>query len=118
MTATPPDAAVESFAWYGGITLYVPVGSGDAYRSHPVWCRFSKIEETDFAGIDALFKADYEVSGIDYIPTDYMGDVGDEEAPVRIYTLDGRLAGDNADALRPGIYILRQGRKARKITVR
>lgn len=118
MTATPPDAAVESFAWYGGITLYVPVGSGDAYRSHPVWCRFSKIEETDFAGIDALFKADYEVSSIDYIPTDYMGDVGDEEAPVRIYTLDGRLAGDNADALRPGIYILRQGRKARKITVR
>lgn len=117
LTATPPDAETESFAWYGGVTLYVPVGSGDAYRSHPVWCRFSKIEETDFAGIDALFKADYDVSGIDDIRTDVTGDA-DEEAPVRIYTLDGRHAGENVETLRPGIYILRQGRKARKITVR
>ena len=117
MTAVPPATDNDIFSKYSGITLYVPVGSGDAYRSHPVWCRFSKIEETDFTGIDALFKADYDVSGIDEIPTDFAGGY-DEEAPTRIYTLDGRLAGDNADTLRPGIYILHQGRKARKITVR
>lgn len=41
----------------------------------------------------------------------------DDSAPAVFYNLQGQRI-DNADALRPGIYIIRQGRKARKITVR
>lgn len=44
-------------------------------------------------------------------------DSDDDSAPAVYYNLQGQRI-DNADTLRPGIYILRQGRKARKITVK
>lgn len=41
---TPPTAAESSFPDYG-ITIYVPKGTGNAYRSHNIWGQFANIIE-------------------------------------------------------------------------
>ena len=115
LSVTPPDADEEAFSRYSGITLLVPRGSADTYRRHPVWCRFSDIEESDFFALDAIFKADYYVSGTEDISPDSCDD---GNATTRIFSLDGRYVGDSLDTLRPGIYIIRQSSEARKIMVR
>ena len=38
--------------------------------------------------------------------------------PYRVYTLSGQPCGHSLDALRPGIYVIRQGDKAKKVIVR
>ena len=38
--------------------------------------------------------------------------------PYRVYTLSGQPCGTSLDALRPGIYVIRQGDKAKKVIVR
>lgn len=52
---TPPQlGSVYSFNYSVRITLHIPVGCADAYRSAPVWsdCSFKKIVETDFSELN------------------------------------------------------------------
>ena len=45
----PPQIEANTFMedTYTSATLYVPIGSKDAYTSSPYWCRFFNIEETN-----------------------------------------------------------------------
>lgn len=42
---TPPDVDDNAFSTYSYVTLYVPVGSKDAYMQHRIWGQFGNIIE-------------------------------------------------------------------------
>ena len=49
-STTPPSVLETTFSAYDA-TLYVPAGTVDAYRQHPVWGLFANIVEGTYAGI-------------------------------------------------------------------
>ncbi len=123
MTQDPPQAFFDIFSNYEGVTLYVPKGSLSKYKDPNVcWGNFENIIETDFAGIDEIFKADYENSGnpdaVDCIFDDFANSEIDFSAPLEVYTLNGARIADSTDNLAPGIYILRQGNATKKIAIK
>ena len=98
--AEPPvcgDARV--FGDKSRLELVVPEGSLELYDSAPVWKAFSRITE------------DASLGSVDSIMADIEGD-----AEAEYYTLDGRRVA--ADALTPGIYVVRRGASASKTLVR
>lgn len=84
---------------YMNATLYVLVGTRDAYEKVEPWRNFWKIKEYDFSGVDDITIEDYS------------------DCPVEIYNLSGVKVGDSKENLSPGIYIMRQGRKVEKIMI-
>ncbi len=42
---TPPEVKDDAFSTYAYVTLYVPVGSKDAYMQHDIWGKFGNIVE-------------------------------------------------------------------------
>ena len=76
-------------------TLYVPKGSKEAFAQHEAWNRFGAIVEYD------------DVNGIGRLES------GLGAADGRIYTIDGRYAGTDINALGHGMYIM-DGRKVAK----
>lgn len=119
----PPRAYINVFSNYDNITLYVPQGSLSAYRNTEYcWSLFQDIRESDFSEVDDLFMADYEkgpssLNGIERDNGD--GDDGDIDfnRPVEVYNMQGHLLARKTEGLRPGLYILRQGRKSRKVII-
>lgn len=119
----PPRAYRNVFSNYDNITLYVPQGSLSAYRNTEYcWSLFQDIRESDFSEVDDLFRADYEkgpssLNGIERDNGD--GDDGDIDfnRPVEVYNMQGHLLSRTTEGLRPGLYILRQGRKSRKVII-
>ncbi len=87
---------------YENITLYVPIGSLDAYMQDPVWNVYGKIVEYDVTGI-----SNPEVDSVEC----------NVDTPVEIYTVAGEYIGDSTEALRPGVYIIRHGDEAHKILI-
>ncbi|MDE6488399.1 MAG: leucine-rich repeat domain-containing protein, partial [Paramuribaculum sp.] len=114
---------------YENVTLVVPTGSEEAYRSAPVWCEFKTI-----VGKDSF--VEYLGAGI--------GDTSDDGADVRVdidgdgitvtagsmmqtsvFDTSGRLVGSGVAtgesplrlALRPGFYIVRTGATSHKIKI-
>lgn len=119
MTPEPPAAPDNAFEKYRFFTLYVPVGSKDLYKnSKSCWHLFPEIIETDFAGIDEMFKANYTTSGIDQTVTEVL-DYFNPDSPYEIYNMNGmRMSTDRMSDMSPGIYILRQGTHVKKIAVK
>lgn len=123
LTDEPPVAPDNAFANYEGVTLYVPKGSLSKYENADTcWWRFLDIIESDFAGIDEIFKADYKVdpAGMDDIAVDRNDSTGeiDFNAPVEVYNLGGMRVADSLDHLSAGIYIVRQGSAVKKLAVK
>lgn len=114
---------------YENVTLVVPTGSEEAYRSAPVWCEFKTI-----VGKDSF--VEYLGAGI--------GDTSDDGADVRVdidgdgitvtagsmmqtsvFDTSGRLVGSGVVtaesplrlALRPGFYIVRTGAASHKVKI-
>ena len=123
MTAEPPVAPDNAFSKYEGVTLYVPVGSRSKYENAEIcWWRFLDVIETDFSGIDTIFKADY----VDYDDPDGVESVFDYNAnsdidfstPLEVYTLNGVRIADSIDNLVPGFYIVRQAGRSKKIVIK
>ncbi len=110
---TPPKLdngwSNESFESYyafvncdlNSVTLHVPKNCKAKYESALGWSNFIKIKE------------DYE-SGVDEI---YSDDFCDSES-IEIFNLNGVYVGDSKERLDPGIYIVRQGNKVKKIAVK
>lgn len=119
LTAEPPAVSSDDvFKNYDG-TLFVPVGSRAKYeRSLYCWYKFANIVETDFAGIDETFKANYTGGNatIYDIRVDATQKI-DFEKPYEILTVNGLSAGNAISRLAPGIYIIRQNGKAVKYRV-
>lgn len=86
---------------YEKATLYMSE-DGVVYSSmiNP-WKNFKNIEEYDFT------------TAIDDVTADFK-----ESAPYEIYDINGVKAGDNINALSPGLYIIRQGKTVKKIAVK
>lgn len=93
------DSNIFNNSTYNSATLYVPNGVVEKCYSVSPWIYFLDIQEKDFAGID-----------------DVMADV-DPDMPVAVYTLGGIKVSDSTDNLPAGLYIVRQGAKAKKISV-
>ena len=85
---------------YESATLYVPAESVEKCKEIAPWKNFNKIEVYDFSGIEEIIIDDLN-----------------ENVPYEIYNINGVKAGDNINALPPGLYIIRQGKTVRKITV-
>ena len=123
MTAEPPVAPDDAFTKYVDVTLYVPIGSRLKYENAAnCWWRFLDIVETNFSGIDAIFKADYTddetPGGVEGVFDDRDNSDIDFSAPFDVYTLNGAKLGDSTESLAPGIYIVRQGIRSKKIIIR
>jgi hypothetical protein len=122
MSAEPPTAPDNAFFLYKSARLYVPSGCRDKYRNSAYcWRLFDDIVETDFAGIDQMFAANYTngASGTENIVFENDENLGfDQNAPYEIYNLSGVRIIDGLETLAPGIYILRQGRYIKKIAVK
>ena len=54
-----------------------------------------------------------DFSGINNIDSDIFVD-----DTIRVFDINGRYVGNNLDGLTPGLYIIRQGIKSRKIVVK
>ncbi len=120
LTQEPPVAGL-TFTDYAA-TLYVPLGARSKYENASEWRYFSHIVETDFAGIDEIFKADYvdnnDPNAVESIFDDYADSEINFSAPLEVYTLSGALIGNSTDNLAPGIYIVRQGNATKKIAIK
>ena len=44
-SSTPPNVSDSAFSTYAYVTLYVPVGSKEAYMEHKIWGQFGNIVE-------------------------------------------------------------------------
>ena len=90
---------------YSKATLYVKADVIDEVDHYSPWIYFDKVEVKDFnAGVEDIIAS--PESGID------------PNAPMDIYTLDGKRISSSVDTLAPGIYIVRQGKIAKKIAVK
>ena len=123
MTTEPPAAPDEAFSKYDDVLLYVPVGARSKYENAPnCWWRFLDIIETDFEGLDAIFKADYvdneQPDGVEGIFDDKANSDIDLSAPLEVYTLNGVRISKTIDNLAPGLYIARQGNRSKKIVIK
>lgn len=89
---------------YNTATLYVAEGGLiRAIDTYP-WSEFKKIDEKDF-------------SGIDEIEVDWNDDKIDFSVPFDVYNLGGVKVANSIKELPDGIFIVRQGKKAKKISV-
>ena len=84
---------------YGEAILYVPVGTMNAFKSADPWSRFINIEEETYSGIEDVMNIDNRI-------------------PVEVFNLNGVKVGNSVENLAPGLYIVRQGNKIRKISVK
>lgn len=79
-------------------TLYVPQAAIRECQTLTPWRDFKEIR-ADYSGIEQVT-----------IPSD--------SAPCQVFTLGGIKIADSTDGLTPGLYIIRQGSKIKKITVK
>lgn len=117
---TPPTATSglhSSSSHYSISTLYVPKGTIDAYKAHPIWGKFTKIEEHELTAINDI---EAESPAIE-IAADGIQFTNAQGATITVYDITGLPVENVANydgekiALDKGIYIVRIGNKAMKI---
>lgn len=82
---------LESYR-YQEVTLYVPTGSAQAYKEHPLWGKFGNIVEKDMGGVDDVFaNNDNSVSVFVSAGTIHINGA-EADAAVAVYDLAGRTA--------------------------
>lgn len=85
---------------YDNANLYVPEAAIEKCRKIDPWKNFHNIQTYDFSGIKII-----------------SSDV-DESTPINIYWFNGIKKAESLDNLTPGIYIIKQGTKMKKIVIR
>lgn len=134
-TSTTPPTCLKPELPFGQMyhlsnTLYVPIGSADAYRSAWGWSEFNKIVETDFK---FLSEAKDTVDAYDILPSfECHSDVGSiiidtsymDGIHYDVYTTDGcEIASGTINSttmtiyVSPGAYIVKVGSTSRKLMV-
>lgn len=86
---------------YENATLYVPENAVSKCKNIEPWKNFKSIKAYDFAGVDEIL-----------VDADT-----DANMPYEVYNLNGIKIADSTDNIAPGIYIVRQGSKIKKIVV-
>lgn len=101
----PPTIDVMAFvenSVLSGATLYVPESSIDAYRnSEYEWSSFRSIKSLALADIDAPEAYDDGIT-----------------SGITVYTLDGVCVSGDVRNLKPGVYVVKQKNKIRKLLVK
>ena len=102
---------------HNNVTLYVPVGCVDAYRTAPYWGNIKHIEEYDYSSNTPVEAAVINIRAED-------GAIvvsGNEATPVEVYRTDGTLVRRTADAridgLPRGLYIVKVADTVKKISL-
>lgn len=83
---------------YVGATLYVPVDAIEIYKSR--WSEFFNIKGYDFTGVETI--------EADITP----------DAKIDVYDFNGIRVADSLNDLNPGLYIIRQGKNVKKISIK
>lgn len=98
----PIEGASDIFeVWpYEKATLYVPSVAVEKCKIINPWKNFKSIKEYGFSGIE-----------------DITADI-DSNAPYEVYTINGTMIGHTTEGLDSGIYIIRQGNRAKKIVIK
>lgn len=116
-----PDQGGYYNSYLTNVTLFIPYGSLSKYQQSDCWKNCKKIIETDFSGIDEIFKADYEdnnfPTGINNTFADNTSNEIDFNRPLEVYNLNGIKVSTTTDNLTSGIYIIRQGSAVKKIVI-
>ncbi|MDE6335721.1 MAG: leucine-rich repeat domain-containing protein, partial [Muribaculaceae bacterium] len=107
ITAHPEvfDDSIFSEETYNNATLYVMEEGLELAAETVPWKYFKNIQAKDFG------------AGVEQIISNSNGEI-DPNAPMEIYTLDGKSVSSSVDALAPGIYIVHQGKLIKKIVVK
>ncbi len=90
---------------YQHTELIIPEGTLERFKATEPWNKFRNIREADLSGID-----DVEIDGT-------SGEI-DYSAPYDVYDLRGIKVATSTETLTPGMYIIRQGKAVRKISVK
>ncbi len=93
------SADIFSEETYEKATLYLSDEGLKLSQEVNPWKNFKGIKEYDFSGINEAI--------VDF----------DEDAPYEVYNISGMKVGDSIEALAPGLYIVRQANKIKKIIV-
>lgn len=99
-----PDKEIFMVELYRKTTLYVPDGAINTFKSMAPWSAFNHIKGLEASGIEDAMN-NYDNSEIDC------------SAPYDVYNLNGVKVSNSTDDLAPGLYIIRQGRLSKKITL-
>lgn len=90
---------------YANATLYVPLEAIEKCRVTEPWCNFKTIKA-------------YDLSDAEEIVSDMNSKSINTSLSKEYYNLNGIKVADSTDGLTPGIYIMRQGSKSSKITIK
>lgn len=82
---------LESYR-YQEVTLYVPTGSAQAYKEHPLWGKFGNIVEKDMGGVDDVFANDDNAVSVSVSAGTIRINGAEADAAVAVYDLAGRTA--------------------------
>ena len=102
-------------------TLYIPIGTTDAYRSVSPWYNFDHIVEKDYSDISATHGSEVTVKVIDGVITVEGGD-GTASAPVvEVYSAGGQCVYRGTDTviggLTHGVYVVKVGDMVQKVAL-
>ncbi len=101
------------------IKIYVPGGSGEAYRAHPDWNNLGEIIE-DYTGVENVSVEKFEARG----GSGFIEVAVTPVAEVAIYATDGRIVstrmidGTGKIEVAAGAYIVKCGQETAKVIVR
>ena len=102
-------------------TLYVPIGTVDAYRSVSPWSEFLNIEEKDYSGIADTHGSEVTVTVIDGAISIEGGDGTASVPVVEVYSAGGQCVYRGTDSsiggLGHGIYVVKVGGTVQKVAL-
>lgn len=82
---------LESYR-YQDVTLYVPIGSAQAYKEHGLWKKFGNIVEKDMGSVDDVFANDDNSVSVFVSAGTIRINGAEADAAVAVYDLAGRTA--------------------------
>lgn len=111
---------LESYR-YQDVTLYVPTGSAQAYKEHPLWGKFGNIVEKDMGGVDDVFANDDNSVSVFVSAGTIHINGAEADAAVAVYDLAGRTtySGTSKEIAlgHHGIYIVAVAGKTFKVAL-
>ena len=102
-------------------TLYVPIGTSDAYKNSNYWKDFKNIQEMDFSGISGTITDNNGTMQISVNKGTLTINGIDNCGSITIYDMQGRIAytgtSHTIEHLLPGLYIVKAGSQIAKVSI-
>lgn len=102
-------------------TLYIPIGTLDAYKNSFPWKNFKNIQEMDFSGISGTITDNNGTMQISVNKGTLTIDGIENCGSITIYDMQGRIAytgtSHTIEHLLPGLYIVKAGSQIAKVSI-